>query len=113
MYVSKTPLRVSFFGGGTDYPSYFKNKPSSVFGGAINKHVYTTALPLAPFADQKFRVAYRVVEDAAKVEDISHPVIREYLKLVGFDTPYSFATIHQHDLYRLPSWVANPKKPTK
>jgi D-glycero-alpha-D-manno-heptose-7-phosphate kinase len=93
MYVSKTPLRVSFFGGGTDYPSYFKNKPSSVFGGAINKHVYTTALPLAPFADQKFRVAYRVVEDAAKVEDISHPVIREYLKLVGFDTPYSFATM--------------------
>lgn len=93
MYISKTPLRVSFFGGGTDYPSYFKNKPSAVFGGTINKYVYTTALPLAPFAEQKFRVSYRVVEDTNSVDEISHPVIREYLKLCKFDKPYSFATM--------------------
>jgi len=93
MYVSKTPLRVSFFGGGTDYPSYFRDKPSSVFGGTINKYIYTTALPLASIAEQKFRVAYRVIENAKSVEEISHPVVREYLKLQGFDTPYSFATM--------------------
>jgi D-glycero-alpha-D-manno-heptose-7-phosphate kinase len=93
MYISKTPLRVSFFGGGTDYPSYFKNKPSAVFGGTINKYVYTTALPLAPFAEQKFRISYRVVEDVNYLEYISHPVIREYLRLCKFDKPYSFATM--------------------
>lgn len=93
MFVSKTPLRVSFFGGGTDYPSYFKTKPSSVLGGTINKYVYTTALPLAPFAEQKFRLSYRVVEDTDTLDEISHPVIREYLKLCNFDQPYSFTTV--------------------
>lgn len=91
--MSKTPLRVSFFGGGTDYPEYFADNPSAVMGGTINKYIYTTGLPLAPFAEQKFRISYKVVEDCNTVDDISHPVIREVLREMDYDTPTGLYTV--------------------
>ena len=93
MYVSKTPLRVSLFGGGTDYPEYFENNPSAVLGGTINKYIYTSAVDLAPFAEQRFRVSYRVVEDCNTADEISHPVIREVLKEANYNAPTGFYTV--------------------
>jgi len=93
MYISKTPLRVSFFGGGTDYPEYFQNNPSAVLGGTIDKYIYTTATDLAPFAMQKYRVSYRVVEDCDTIDEISHPVIREVLREHKYDVPTGFYTV--------------------
>lgn len=93
MWISKTPLRASFLGGGTDYASYFRSHPGAVLGGTINKHVYIQALPLAPIAEQKFRVTYRTTESVDRAEDIRHPVIREALKLHGWTEPLNIATM--------------------
>lgn len=93
MWVSKTPLRASFLGGGTDYPSHFKTRPGAVLGGTIDKYVYIQALTLAPFADQKFRVTYRTTESVNRIEEIRHPVIRETLLHLGWSNPLNIATM--------------------
>lgn len=93
MWISKTPLRASFFGGGTDYPSHFRDNPGAVLGSTINKYVYIQTLPLAPFADQRYRVTYRTTESVSRIEDIRHPVIRETLKLHGWNAPMNIATM--------------------
>lgn len=93
MWISKTPLRASFFGGGTDYPSYFRDNPGAVLGSTIDKHVYIQTLPLAHIAEQKYRVTYRTTESVGRIEDIHHPVIRETLKLHGWSTPLNIATM--------------------
>lgn len=93
MWFSKTPLRVSFLGGGTDYPSYFNENPGAVLGGTINKYVYIQALPLAKFAEQRYRITYRTTESVDSVDDISHPVIRECLKLYNWTDTLNIATM--------------------
>ncbi|MBS7589112.1 GHMP family kinase ATP-binding protein [Ancylobacter defluvii] len=93
MWISRTPLRASFLGGGTDYPSHFRTHPGAVLGGTIDKYVYIQALPLAAIAEQSFRVTYRTTESVARVEDIQHPVIREALKLHGWTAPLNIATM--------------------
>jgi len=93
MWVSKTPLRASFLGGGTDYPSHFRSYPGAVLGGTIDKYVFIQALPLAPIAEQKFRVTYRTTESVNHVNEIRHPVIRETLKLHNWTDPLNIATM--------------------
>jgi D-glycero-alpha-D-manno-heptose-7-phosphate kinase len=93
MWLSKTPLRASFLGGGTDYPSYFRDHPGAVLGGTIDKFVYTQALPLAAFSDQKYRVTYRTTESVERIEDIQHPVIRESLQMLNWQGRLNIATM--------------------
>jgi D-glycero-alpha-D-manno-heptose-7-phosphate kinase len=93
MWISKTPLRASFLGGGTDYPSYFKDHPGAVLGGTIDKNVYIQVLPLSPTSEQKFRVTYRTTESVNSVDDIRHPVIRETLRLYDWKEPLNIATM--------------------
>ena len=93
MWVSKTPLRASFLGGGTDYPSYFRSHPGAVLGGTIDKYVFIQALPLAAIAEQKFRVTYRTTESVNSVNEICHPVIRETLRLYDWSAPLNIATM--------------------
>jgi D-glycero-alpha-D-manno-heptose-7-phosphate kinase len=57
LITSRTPLRVSFFGGGTDYPEYFERYPGAVVGMAINKYVYLSVLRLADFIQYKYRLS--------------------------------------------------------
>lgn len=93
MWISKTPLRASFLGGGTDYPSHFKDQPGAVLGGTINKYVYIQVLPLSPTSEQKFRVTYRTTESVNHIDEIRHPVIREALRLHGWSEPLNIATM--------------------
>ncbi|MBB3773713.1 D-glycero-alpha-D-manno-heptose-7-phosphate kinase [Angulomicrobium tetraedrale] len=93
MWISKTPLRASFLGGGTDYPSHFRSNPGAVLGGTIDKYVYIQALPLSAVAEQAFRVTYRTTESVRRIEDIQHPVVREALKLYGWSAPLNIATM--------------------
>jgi D-glycero-alpha-D-manno-heptose-7-phosphate kinase len=93
MWISKTPLRASFLGGGTDYPSYFKDQPGAVLGGTINKYVYIQVLPLSPTSEQKFRVTYRTTESVDLIDEIRHPVIREVLRLHDWAEPLNIATM--------------------
>lgn len=93
MLISKTPLRVSFLGGGTDYQSYFKSHHGAVLGGTFDKYVYIHALPLSPIAEQNYRITYRAIESVNAIEEISHPVIREALKLYKWQDPLNIATM--------------------
>lgn len=85
LITSRTPLRVSFFGGGTDYPEYFERHPGAVLGMAINRYVYVSALRLATFIDYKYRVSYSRLEKVARADDLEHPVVRSVLREYGVD----------------------------
>ena len=91
--ISRSPLRISFFGGGTDYPTYFHHHPGAVLGASIDKYIYTVALPMADFAEHRYRITYRIVEGVDRVEDIKHNVIRATLLDMGYDKPLNIAII--------------------
>jgi D-glycero-alpha-D-manno-heptose-7-phosphate kinase len=91
--ISRSPLRISFFGGGTDYPTYFHHHPGAVLGTSIDKYIYTIALPMADFAENRYRITYRIVEGVDRVEDIKHNVIRATLLEMGYVKPLNIAII--------------------
>ena len=80
MIVSRTPLRVSFFGGGTDYPEYFQRARGAVIGMAIDKYIYISALRLSSVIDYRFRVSYSKIETVGEATDLQHPVVRNILQ---------------------------------
>lgn len=80
LITSRTPLRVSFFGGGTDYPEYFKRHPGAVVGMAIDKYVYISVLRLATFLQYKYRLSYSRIEAETEIDKIQHPVVRALLQ---------------------------------
>jgi D-glycero-alpha-D-manno-heptose-7-phosphate kinase len=84
MIISRAPVRISFFGGGTDYPEYFARHGGAVLATAIDKFSYVTASPfLSHLFDYSIRVSYRQAECVSAVDDIQHNVYRECLKLCG------------------------------
>jgi D-glycero-alpha-D-manno-heptose-7-phosphate kinase len=87
LITSRTPLRVSFFGGGTDYPEYFERTPGAVVGMAIDKYIYISALRLSTVINYRYRVSYSKLETVQRAEDISHPVVRSVLKHFEIDQP--------------------------
>lgn len=93
MIISKTPLRVSLFGGGTDFPDFYNRFGGGVIGGTIDKYVYTTLLPLSSTAEQNYRIQYRTVESVNSIAEISHPFIREILLKMEVDQKLNIATV--------------------
>jgi D-glycero-alpha-D-manno-heptose-7-phosphate kinase len=87
MTVSRTPLRVSFFGGGTDYPEYFAERRGAVLGMAIDQYVYVAALQLTNILDYRYRVSYSRIEQVNALDSIEHPVVREAIRHYGFTQP--------------------------
>lgn len=80
MIISKTPYRISFFGGGTDYPEWYKKFGGEVISTTIDKYIYISARYLPPFFKHKYRIVYSKVETVKKVKDIQHIVVRELIK---------------------------------
>lgn len=80
MIISRTPVRLSFFGGGTDYREYFEGNGGAVLGTTIDKYVYVSVNRLSEFFDYKIRVGYSKAELVNRVEEIVHPSVRETLK---------------------------------
>lgn len=81
MIIVRTPLRVSFFGGGTDHPAWFKHYgPGAVLSTSIDQYVYITIRPLPPIFDFKYRVVWSRVEQCNTIDEIHHPVVREVLR---------------------------------
>jgi D-glycero-alpha-D-manno-heptose-7-phosphate kinase len=80
MIISRTPVRLSFFGGGTDYREYFEEHGGAVLGTTIDKYVYISVNRLSEFFDYRIRVGYSKAELVNRVEDIVHPSVRETLK---------------------------------
>ncbi len=77
--IARAPLRVSFFGGGTDYPEYFEREPGAVLGCAIDRYIYISGSPILWLANYKYRIGYSKVEHVNDAKDIEHPVVRESL----------------------------------
>lgn len=80
MIISKTPYRISFFGGGTDYPEWYERYGGAVLSTTIDKYCYLTCRYLPPFFSHKYRIAYSKVETVSRLDDIEHPVVRAALK---------------------------------
>lgn len=80
MIISRTPFRMSFFGGGTDYPVWYRRFGGSVLTTTINKYCYISCRHLPPFFDHKTRVAYSQVEAVQSNDDIAHRAVRGILK---------------------------------
>lgn len=82
MIISRTPLRMSFVGGGSDLPVYYRREGGAVVSTAINQYVYIT---VNPKFDNRIRVSYSKTEEARSVDRIRHPLVREALRLTGID----------------------------
>ena len=80
MIITKTPFRVSLFGGGPDHPALFRNNGGKVLSFSIDKYCYLTTRILPPFFEHNYRIAYSNVETEKNFECIKHPVVREVIR---------------------------------
>ncbi|MBE9531411.1 MAG: kinase [Proteobacteria bacterium] len=85
MIINRTPFRISFLGGGTDYPSWYLKHGGSVLATAINKYCYITCRTLPPFFEHRLRVVYSKMETVGSFEDIKHPAVRETMRFLNID----------------------------
>jgi D-glycero-alpha-D-manno-heptose-7-phosphate kinase len=85
MIISRTPFRLSLFGGGTDYPSWYRDHGGAVLGVTIDKYCYITCRYLPPFFEHRFCIIYSKMEFCQSVEEIKHPAVREVLKFMHVD----------------------------
>jgi len=79
MIITRTPFRISFFGGGTDYPGWYREHGGAVLATTINKYCYITCRRLPPFFEHKHRIVYSHIENVANINDINHPSVRAVL----------------------------------
>ncbi len=85
MIISRTPYRISFFGGGTDYPAWYRAHGGAVLATAIDKYCYLSARYLPPFFEHSIRVVYSRIEDCHSIDDVQHPAVREILRFLAFE----------------------------
>jgi D-glycero-alpha-D-manno-heptose-7-phosphate kinase len=83
MIISRTPFRVSFFGGGTDFPEFYSQHGGAVLTTTIDKFCYITIHRLAPFFKYRFKANYARTETVMNLSEIQHPLIRESLMMMG------------------------------
>lgn len=98
MAISRTPYRVSFFGGGTDYPSWFLKHGGSVLSMAVNKYCYVSGRHLPPFFGIRHRIVWSHIETVGSISEILHPAVRAGLLSEGFDDVEGVELHHQGDL---------------
>lgn len=127
MIITKTPFRMSFFGGGTDMPSFFEEHGGAVISTTFDKYCYVNVRHLPPFFDYHTELCYSKTERVTDVEDIRHPAIREAMKLLdmhdlrlvyeadlpartGLGTSSSFAVGMLNAFYALKGKYADKKK---
>jgi D-glycero-alpha-D-manno-heptose-7-phosphate kinase len=84
MIITRTPFRISFFGGGTDFPLHYREHGGAVLNTTINKYCYITCRRLPPFFDHSYRIRYGKTEMASHVKDIVHPSVRSCLEFLNF-----------------------------
>lgn len=96
MIISRTPFRVSFFGGGTDYPVWFREHGGAVLATTINKYCYITCRWLPPFFSHTSRIVWSKIELVKAREEIQHPSVREVLNFL--DITDGIELHHEGDL---------------
>lgn len=85
MIITRTPYRLSFFGGGTDYPAWYLKNGGLVIGSTFARYCYLTCRLLPPFFDHKSRVVYSLIESVKDHSEIEHPAVRACLQYLAFN----------------------------
>ncbi len=80
MVITQTPFRISFFGGGTDFPAFYEQYGGQVLSTSFDKYCYLTVRHLPPFFDYSNYIAYSKCERTREVDEIQHPAVREAMK---------------------------------
>jgi D-glycero-alpha-D-manno-heptose-7-phosphate kinase len=83
MIISRTPFRISFLGGGTDYPAWYRQHGGAVIATTIDKYCYLTCRHKPPFLEYRYRIVYTQSENCHSIDEISHPAVREVLKYLN------------------------------
>ncbi len=126
MILTKAPYRVSFFGGGTDFPEFYREHGGTVLSTAIDRYCYVTLRRLPPFFDYRNECLYQQVERTKTVDEIDHPAIREAMKMMdlsglrvvyegdlpartGLGTSSSFAVALLHAMHLLKGESVTPR----
>lgn len=127
MIITRTPFRMSFFGGGTDIPEFFKENGGAVISTTFDKYCYVNVRHLPRFFDYSTELSYAKTERVTNIEDIEHPAIRNAMKMLdmheirltyeadlparsGLGTSSSFAVGMLNAFYALKGKYANKKK---
>ena len=128
MIISRTPFRVSFFGGGTDFPAWYRDNEGAVLSTTIDKYCYISCRRLPPFFDYKTRIVYSKYEHVNEVDQIIHPAVKETLRFMnikdgleihhdgdlpartGLGSSSSFTVGLLHALYALKGKMVTKKK---
>ena len=101
LIISKTPYRISFFGGGSDYPDWYQKNGGEVISATINKHIYITCKKLPNFFNFKYRIIYSKIENVNKVSEINHAAVKYALK---FSKIKDGLELHYHGDLPARSW---------
>ena len=96
MIISRTPFRISFFGGGTDYPIWYNENEGRVINVSIDKYCFVNLRELPPFFDYKYRLRYFKREEVSTLDEIQHPSIRECLRYLNISK--NIDLVHHSDL---------------
>lgn len=83
MVITRTPFRISFFGGGTDHPSWYERNGGAVISATIDKYSYITCRRISRFYDHNFHIYYSKVERVESIDEIQHPSVRECLRFLN------------------------------
>jgi len=83
MIIARTPYRVSLFGGGTDYPRWYREHGGAVLGFALEKYCYIAVRTLPPFFEHKHRIVYSQIETVGSIDEIQHPAVRAVMRETG------------------------------
>lgn len=99
MIITRTPFRISFFGGGTDYPGWFREHGGAVIATSIDKYCYLTVRHLPPFFEHRHRIVWSKVELTRDIDEIHHPAVRAILtKMNGHHDSHGYEIHHDGDL---------------
>ena len=80
MIITRTPFRMSFFGGGTDFPDFYKKYGGAVISTTFDKYCYLTVRHLPRFFEYSSQIVYSRIESVKKIDEIEHPAVREAMK---------------------------------
>ncbi|MBF0561646.1 MAG: kinase [Alphaproteobacteria bacterium] len=98
MHISRTPFRISFFGGGTDYPEWYLREGGEVLSTTIDKYCYITCREFPPFFHDSYRIVWSHIENVSSISEILHPAVRDGLRMMGFEGRRGVEVHHQGDL---------------
>ena len=98
MIISRTPYRISFFGGGTDYPDWYLQQGGAVLSTSIDKYCYLICRFLPPFFEVRHRIVWSHIETVNTISEVLHPAVREGLHYLGYDDSLGIEIQHQGDL---------------